>query len=147
MRRMIVLVTVGLFAALAGAPALADNTGCNKGENAMSKKLIILLARKPGTTVEQFKTYYETVHAPGARERMPALARAEYRRNFIPEQGRPGAPIDFDVVTEMIFASEAEYAQMQKERETAAQWIADDIPKFADPANIRSYVADVCVSG
>jgi uncharacterized protein (TIGR02118 family) len=109
------------------------------------KKLIILLARKPGTTLEQFKDYYETVHAPGARERMPALARAEYRRNFLPES-RPGAPIDFDVVTEMIFESEAEFAQMQTERAACAQWIADDVEKFADPSKTRSYVADVRVS-
>ena len=113
----------------------------------MTTKLIILLARKPGTTLEQFKHHYETVHVPGARELMPALARAEYRRNFIPEEGRKGAPIDFDVVTEMIFANEAEYAEMQKERAAAAQWIADDVAKFADPDKTRSYVADVCVSG
>lgn len=113
----------------------------------VTKKLIILLSRKPGTTLEQFKHYYETVHAPGACERMPALARAEYRRNFIPEEGRRGAPIDFDVVTEMIFDSEAEFAQMQKERAACAQWIADDVDKFADASKTRSYVADVCVSG
>ena len=113
----------------------------------MTKKLIVLLTRKPGTTVEQFKHYYETVHAPGARERIPALARAEYRRNFIPEEGRAGAPIDFDVVTEMIFANETEFAQMEKERDACAQWIADDVEKFADASKVRSYVADVCVSG
>ena len=61
--------------------------------------------------------------------------------------GRTGAPIDFDVVTEMIFASDAEYAQMQKERAAVAQWIADDVARFADPGKTRSYVADVCVSG
>jgi len=37
--------------------------------------------RKPGTSLEQFKRHYETVHAPGAIERIPALARADYRRN------------------------------------------------------------------
>lgn len=147
MRATVLFLTTALIAVLAGAPAMADTAGCNKGENAMTKKLIILLARKPGTTVEQFKTYYETVHAPGARERMPALARAEYRRNYIPEEGRKGAPIDFDVVTEMIFASEAEYAQMQKERAAVAEWIAEDVAKFADPGKTRSYAADVCLSG
>lgn len=111
----------------------------------MAKKLIILLARKPGTTMAQFKDYYETVHAPGACERMPALARAEYRRNFLPEE-RGGAPVDFDVVTEMIFENDAEFAQMQKERAACAQWIADDVEKFADASKTRSYVADVRVS-
>ncbi len=147
MRATGLFLATALAAVLAGAPAFAGTAGCDKGEYAMTKKLIILLARKPGTTVEQFKHYYETVHVPGARERMPALARAEYRRNFIPEEGRKGAPIDFDVVTEMIFANEAEYAEMQKERAAAAQWIADDVAKFADPDKTRSYVADVCVSG
>jgi uncharacterized protein (TIGR02118 family) len=112
----------------------------------MTVKLIILLARKPGTSLEQFKNHYETIHVPGARERMPALARAEYRRNFIPEEGRGGAPIDFDVVTEMVFADEAEYARMQQESAAAAQWIADDVAKFADPSKTRRYLADVCVS-
>jgi uncharacterized protein (TIGR02118 family) len=109
-------------------------------------KLIILIARKPGTSLEEFIDYYETVHAPGARERMPALARAEYRRNYIPEAARTGAAIDFDVVTEMIFASDAEFAQMQQERAACAGWIAEDVEKFADSSKTRSYLADVRVS-
>ncbi|MBI1182167.1 MAG: hypothetical protein GC201_16615 [Alphaproteobacteria bacterium] len=115
----------------------------------MPIKTITLLTRKTGTTLEEFKEYYEAVHAPGAIARMPALARAEYRRNFIAEENRAGQPpVDFDVVTEMVFADEAEWAEMRRSLAdpAIARWIAEDVERFADPSKLRSFVVDTCSS-
>ncbi len=142
------LLPVLLAVLLAGAPpAAAADSSCASGEPRTGVKTVTLLARKPGTSLEEFRRHYETVHVPGARARIPALARADYRRNFIGE-ARPGAPIDFDVVTEMRFASEAEYAEMRRTTADPAvsAWIAQDIAQFADPSKTRSYVVEECVS-
>jgi uncharacterized protein (TIGR02118 family) len=106
------------------------------------KKTIVLLTRKPGTTPEQFKHHYETVHAPGAIERIPALARADYRRNFIEnsEAGTLPRP-DFDVITEIAFADDADYEAFRRSLEDPAvqAWIAQDEARFSDPGMTRSY--------
>lgn len=141
---------VAAIAMIAGPHAVAQDMPlghCTSGGANTAVKRVTLLARKPGLSLEEFKRHYETVHVPGARARIPALARADYRRNFLGET-RPGAPVDFDVVTEMTFASEAEYAEMRKslaDPEIGA-WVRDDVAKFADPSKTRTYVVDECRS-
>ena len=83
------------------------------------KKTIVLLTRKPGTTLEQFRHHYETAHAPGAIERIPALA----------------------VITEITFADDADYEAFSRSLEDPAiqAWIAQDEARFSDPALARSY--------
>ena len=106
------------------------------------KKLIVLLTRKPGTSAEQFRRHYETVHAPGALEHIPALARADYRRNFI-ESSQAGAlpRPDFDVITEITFADDADYEAFRRSLDDPAvqAWIAADEARFSDRALTRSY--------
>jgi hypothetical protein len=106
-------------------------------------KTIVLLTRKPGTTLEQFKHYYETVHAPGAVEHIPALGRAVYRRNFIEGALSETLPRpDFDVVTEITFAEDADYEAFRRCLADPAvrAWIAADEARFSDPALTRSYL-------
>jgi len=106
------------------------------------KKSIVLLTRKPGTSLEQFKDYYESVHAPRAIERIPALGRADYRRNFIesPQPDTLPRP-DFDVVTEITFADDADFEAFRRSLEDPAvrAWIAEDEARFSDPGLTRSY--------
>lgn len=105
-------------------------------------KTIVLLTRKPGTSLEQFRHYYETAHAPGAIERIPALARADYRRNFIESSASDTLPRpDFDVITEISFADDADYDAFRRSLEDPAvqAWIAEDEERFSDRGLTRSY--------
>jgi hypothetical protein len=81
-------------------------------------KLMILLTAKDGLSQEQFRQHYETVHAPMAVRLFPMVK--EYRRNFIDRHGvqvKPGAALpDFDVITELVFANEADYEAFLKRR-------------------------------
>ncbi len=106
------------------------------------KKMMVFLTRKPGTSLEQFKRHYETVHAPGAIEHIPALARADYRRNFIERSPTDSAPRpEFDVITEITFADDADYDAFRRSLEDPAvqAWIAQDEARFSDRALTRSY--------
>ncbi len=106
------------------------------------KKTIVLLTRKPGTSLEQFRRHYETVHAPGAIERIPALGRADYRRNFIVgDSTDPLSRPDFDVITEISFADDDDYDAFRRSLEDPAvqAWIAEDEARFSDRALTRSY--------
>ncbi|MBI1179897.1 MAG: EthD family reductase [Alphaproteobacteria bacterium] len=138
-------------AANAGVAAKEASPGvaCGAVGSAPKIKTITFLARKPGMSPEAFKRHYETVHVPGALKRIPALARADYRRNYIGDPLRPApSPMGFDVVTEMTFANEAEYAAERKAVADPAvsKWIADDLATFVDTAKIRTYVVEECVS-
>ncbi len=93
-------------------------------------KLIMMFRRKPGTAPEQFREYYEKSHAPLAMRLMPYFQ--SYQRNFVRHDlsYRPGlgAEIDFDVVTELTFASRADYDAM--------------VAVLSDPALHQQIVAD-----
>lgn len=106
------------------------------------KKLIVLLTRKPGTSLEQFRHHYETAHAPGAIARIPALARADYRRNFIESTDDDVLPRpDFDVITEITFADDVDYQAFRRSLEDPEiqAWIAEDEARFSDRTLTRSY--------
>jgi uncharacterized protein (TIGR02118 family) len=66
-------------------------------------KILLFMKRKPGMSMEAFKDYYETRHAPLAAKYSTNLQR--YIRRFItpqthPETG-PGGEMAFDVITEL----------------------------------------------
>jgi hypothetical protein len=81
-------------------------------------KVIFLFKRKPGTTHEQFREYYETKHSLLAVRLLPFFQ--SYTRNYIRQDGgfKPaggpalGAAADFDVVTELVFENQAAYDKM-----------------------------------
>lgn len=79
-------------------------------------KLICLLKRKPGLTPREFRDHYEGVHAPLAARLLPFFS--EYRRNYVlgdgaavAEHAKAEGP-EWDVVTEFVFASRADYDAM-----------------------------------
>jgi hypothetical protein len=84
-------------------------------------KVMAFISRKPGTTREEFRQYYEGSHAVLIGEILPPMM--GYRRNYINLDEpfkRDEDQIDFDVVTEMLFAT----------RDDCEGWFE----RFADPA-------------
>jgi uncharacterized protein (TIGR02118 family) len=109
-------------------------------------KFIILLKRKPGMTREQFIEYYEKRHAVLAVKLIPGIA--DYRRLYLdPSRAVFGQTLPspgFDVVTEMTFASDADY---QRAFATISQadilrQITEDEENLFDRSSIRAYFVD-----
>jgi uncharacterized protein (TIGR02118 family) len=99
------------------------------------KKITFLFKRKAGMTPEEFRDHYENRHVPLALRLLPCFQ--DYARNYIRHDltYRPegmGTGVDraspFDVVTEVTFASEAEYDFMMK--------------RLADPDVLNQIVED-----
>lgn len=94
-------------------------------------KLIFLFKRKPGSTPEQFRDYYENSHVPLAIRLLPYFR--SYQRNYI-DQAKAyspsgiGAQVDHDVVTELTFESQADFDRM--------------MAAMGDPAIMRQIIAD-----
>lgn len=108
-------------------------------------KVIALLRRKEGLSREAFIAYYETRHAPLIRSLLPCIA--DYRRNYVDRAGAfesAVAAIDFDSVTEMRFASRADYDAFLAvaERPDVAATIAADEENVFDRAATRMFVVD-----
>jgi uncharacterized protein (TIGR02118 family) len=112
-------------------------------------KVMVLISAKPGISAAQFRHHYETVHAPLALRLLPMIK--EYRRNFFDRSvaDRPGTiPIDFDVITELVFASEADYEAFTRrvaEPEVRRQIRADEA-NFLDSDKTRRLVVTECRS-
>jgi uncharacterized protein (TIGR02118 family) len=103
------------------------------------KKLTFLFKRKPGMTPEQFREHYENRHVPLALRLLPYFS--DYARNYIRHDlaYRPeGLHIDnapsFDVVTEVTFATDADYDLMMSRLAdpTVAKQIIEDEERFMD---------------
>jgi hypothetical protein len=82
-------------------------------------KLIFLFKRRQGTTVEQFREYYEKRHTALALRLLPFFK--DYRRNYIRHDlnfdagaGTHNPLPDFDVMTEVTFESRSAYDRMAK---------------------------------
>jgi len=72
-------------------------------------KIVLLMKRKPGISIEEFRNYYETRHAPLAEPHSAGVKR--YIRRFLnpqdhPETG-PAGELPYDVITELWFDDEA----------------------------------------
>jgi len=73
-------------------------------------KILLFMKRRPGMSVEDFRTYYETRHVPLAEKYASGVGR--YIRRYIDPQLHPetGAwPDPWDVITELWFADEKTY--------------------------------------
>ena len=113
-------------------------------------KRMVMIRRKTGTTHEQFRAYYEANHATMAMRLFPMFG--TYKRNFIqPNAARlPAGVADnpYDVVTEMTFASDADYAAFMEKSsrpEVRAEVRADEA-KFMDTDSIFSFIVEESVS-
>ena len=109
-------------------------------------KTIALLRKRADLTREQFIAYYETSHAPLIRRLLPMIA--DYRRNYVNLDGAylfpDAAPIDFDVMTEISFASETDYAAFRERaaEPDVAQAIAEDEENVFDRGATRLFRVD-----
>lgn len=104
-------------------------------------KAIAFIKKRADITTEQFRHHYETVHAPLIDIVLPYYA--TYRRNYVDGPVRPGGEaFAFDVVTELEFASVADYAAWQAalaDPETLARIRADEA-NFVASGESRMYV-------
>jgi hypothetical protein len=118
-------------------------------------KLIALLRRKPGTTHEAFREYYEANHVPLATPVMDGLI-TDYRRNYVQQsfgyfgESDGGQAADgFDCVTEVMLPDRASvdalFARMA-DPEISARIVADE-EKFIDRASISIMIVNVVPSG
>lgn len=104
------------------------------------KKFAALLTRRPGTTRQAFRDYYETSHS---RLGMKYFPFAKYVRNHVVEAS---TDIDFDVVSEFYYAAGA-HARRQPPESVHRIMDADE-RKFMDQSLIRSTaVEERIVSG
>lgn len=117
-------------------------------------KMIALIKRKAGLSSEQFREHYETSHAPLITELLPFFT--DYRRNYQDPslQFHPDhveavyqGP-DFDVMTEISFASKADYEKMVTALEDPqiAERIRADEEQFIDRASIALYMTEEVVN-
>ena len=71
-------------------------------------KVVVLIKKRPDITTEQFRHHYETVHAPLVDRLLPYYA--TYRRNYVDGPVRGHAVFEWDVVTELEFATDSDHA-------------------------------------
>ena len=74
-------------------------------------KILLLMKRKPGTTMAQFEDYYENHHVPLCRPYMSGIAHY-VRRYLTPQPHAESGTCDelpYDVITEMWFDDEETY--------------------------------------
>jgi uncharacterized protein (TIGR02118 family) len=114
-------------------------------------KLVSLMCRKPGLSMEEFARYYEESHVPLIRELLPFMH--DYRRNFVNEiqppmvsHGQPGREDarTFDVMTEIWFQNLEQYQRMRDALADPAigQRIADDEANLFDRSTMSSWIVN-----
>lgn len=113
------------------------------------KKLTFLFKRKAGMTLEQFRDHYENRHVPLALRLLPYFS--DYARNYVrhdlayrPEGLGVDNAVQFDVVTEVTFATEADYdLMMQRLADPAvSRQIIEDEERFMDRKATVMFFAD-----
>ncbi|MHB9879393.1 EthD family reductase [Pacificimonas sp. ICDLI1SI03] len=97
-------------------------------------KTIAFMPRRPGSTRSEFRTHYETRHAPMA---MPLFPFSRYRRNHLPEDaGEPG----FDCISEFWVSSLEEIGELMAG--DAGATMREDERRFLDQERTRAGVSE-----
>jgi uncharacterized protein (TIGR02118 family) len=110
-------------------------------------KLIALLKRRPGMTLEDFRNYYESTHSKFADALKGGKAVRYVRRYFKPIPHPLGGKVaepEFDAMNEMWFEDEAQFQRAMEifSDPALAKSIAQDEPNLFDVAKIRHYIVD-----
>lgn len=93
-------------------------------------KVMIVLGRKPGMAVEEFRRYWREVHGPKAAA-MPGVRRyVQYA--CVP--GPTGAVPGHDGIAELWYDDEASWRASREAPESAAS--RDDLVHFCDPGKL-----------
>ncbi len=109
-------------------------------------KVAVLINRNPALSIQQFRDYYEAVHAPLAAGFMPRLTR--YTRHFIRPFGNgvydAGESTSPDVITEMWFANESDFQDTMKDLSSPeiAAALGSDEEKLFDRNSIRIVIME-----
>jgi hypothetical protein len=111
-------------------------------------KLVALLKRRPGMTLEEFRDYYETTHSKFAEPLKGGLAVRYVRRYFTPikhplldvEAEEP----EFDAMMEMWFKDQAQFEAAMKvfSDPVLSKAIKDDESNLFDVSKIRHCFVD-----
>ena len=99
-------------------------------------KVIAMLKRKPGISLEEFRKHYEEVHAPLALNLVSTIRK--YVRNYIKTVAFPqnAGELQIDCITEVWFENmEGFQAMMDLASSDGGQAIREDEEKFLDRAN------------
>jgi len=114
-------------------------------------KILLMMKRRPGMSVAEFRDYYENRHVPlCTRYASPAITR--YVRRYIdpqphPETG-PAAELPFDVITELWFEDHAKFlgtlAYLTSNR--MPDEVVEDECNLFDRASFRIATEVECVS-
>jgi EthD domain len=112
-------------------------------------KIVALLTRKKGMSMQEFIDYYENHHTVLARELFPEVQ--DYRRKYVMETGPHSSddPVGFDCILELTFNSEADaqamYGRLANNPEVARR-VAEDEEKLFDRSRIKTLIIDERVS-
>ena len=94
---------------------VGDGAGAAKGNGRVDGvfKIVLLMKRRAGISVEDFRNYYENRHVPLAMKYSQGIKR--YVRRYLdpqphPETG-PGGELAYDVITELWFEDEATFRE------------------------------------
>lgn len=117
-------------------------------EQASTIKLVTLLRRKDGMTMEAFKDYYESVHARIGEKYLSPHASRYFRRYLHPVPGpdasRQAEERTYDVLMEIWFPDQQAFDAAFRDLRTAeaqAEIMADELKLF-DRDYIHGYIVD-----
>jgi hypothetical protein len=108
----------------------------------------IAARRKEGLTIDYFRNYYETRHAPLVVKLLPRVEM--YERNYVvPETLIGGSGVEtptfaYDVISEMQFRDQASFDDLLCEagRPDIKAALAEDEENFMDRSSISIFVVD-----
>jgi hypothetical protein len=115
-------------------------------------KIIALLKKKPGLSVEEFKAYYEQRHAPHGLPYLRGNCVRYIRRYFQPLTNNPlpgdGKTCEYDGIMELWFKDRAQWEATMKllSEPSVMQSIVEDERQLFDRDAIRMFVVDECES-
>lgn len=110
-------------------------------------KVVALLKRRPGMSMDEFKQYYENVHLQLGAPHLKGNAVQHMRRYLTPLPSPVSGEVaeaDCDAIMEMWFESREQFEQAMKpfqEPELARQ-IVDDEANLFDRSKIRMFIAE-----
>src|SRR5262249_24856042 len=108
-------------------------------------KVFGFLTKKGGLSLQEFIGYYESKHVPLIRS-LAAKPLVYKRRYLSPNQKvtTSGGEIDFDVMTELVFADRAAFEAWMAElaKPEASALVVADEARFLDRTQTRAYIVD-----
>ena len=104
-------------------------------------KVYGFLTKREGMETEAFIEHYETKHVPLVLSLAPTPI--VYKRNYVvrgDEFNREEDTIDFDVITELVFADRAGFIEWVEK--LSVETISTDEERFLDRSRTRAYVIE-----